>query len=177
MTNVIAAVGADTCAAPVLATANALADMLDATVMALHVEERNVPSLEALAKASRAEYRRVRGAPLERIVSAATEPDVAALVLGSRGASAGPRPAGATALEVITRTTQPVVLVEPEARPPERFSGLLVPIEGTGGPTCARRHHRRRRPPAAGDHRAPPAFSRDRAGVLEPRAIRHIGMG
>jgi Universal stress protein family len=45
---------------------------------------------------------------------------------------AGPRPAGATALEVITRAAKPVVLVPPEARPHERFTRLLVPIEGTG---------------------------------------------
>ena len=132
MTKVIAALGADACAAPVLATTTALADMLDATVLALHVGEDGVQSPEALAQAARVEFRRLRGAPLEGIVSSANESDVAALVLGSRGASAGPRPAGATALEVITRTAKPVVLVPPEARPPDRFTRLLVPIEGTG---------------------------------------------
>ena len=132
MTNVIAALGADACAAPVLATATALAHMLDATVVALHVGEDGVSSSQALAKAARVEFRQTRGTPLERIVSAANEADVAALVLGSRGASAGPRPAGATALDVITRTAKPVVLVPPDARSPERFTRLLVPIEGTG---------------------------------------------
>jgi nucleotide-binding universal stress UspA family protein len=132
MTKVVAALGADACAAPVLAAANALADMLDATVVALHVGEDGVPSPEALANAARVEYRQTRGTPLEGIVSAANEADVAALVLGSRGASAGPRPAGATALEVITRTAKPVVLVPPDADPPERFARLLLPIEGTG---------------------------------------------
>jgi len=132
MTNVIAAIGADACAQPVLAAANALADMLDATVVALHVGEDGVPSPEALANAARVEYRQTRGTPLEGIVSAASESDVAALVLGSRGASAGPRPAGATALEVITRTAKPVVLVPPDAHPPERFTRLLLPIEGQG---------------------------------------------
>jgi nucleotide-binding universal stress UspA family protein len=132
MTNVIAALGADACAQPVLAAANALADMLDATVVALHVGEDGVPSPEALAKTARVEYRQTRGTPLEGIVSAANEADAAALVLGSRGASAGPRPAGATALEVITRTAKPVVLVPPDAHPPERFTRLLLPIEGTG---------------------------------------------
>jgi len=137
MTKVIAALGADACAAPVLATATALADMLDAAVVALHVGDGGVPRPEALAKAARVEFRQVRGAPLERIVSAANEADVAALVLGSRGASAGPRPAGATALEVITRTAKPVVLVPPDARPPQRFTRLLLPTEGTGEPPPA----------------------------------------
>lgn len=132
MTNVIAALGADACAAPVLATAKTLADMLDATVVALHVGEAGVPSPEALAHAARVEFRHTRGTPLDEIVNAAQEKDVAALVLGSRGTSAGPRPAGATALEVITRTAKPVVLVPPDARPPERFTRLLLPIEGTG---------------------------------------------
>ena len=115
-----------------LATARALADMLDAAVVAMHVGEDGVPSPEALANAARVEFRQARGAPLEGIVSAANEADVVALVLGSRGASAGPRPAGATALEVITRTAKPVVLVPPNARPPQRFTRLLLPIEGTG---------------------------------------------
>ena len=137
MTNVIAALGADACAQPVLATAKTLADMLDATVVALHVGEGGAPSPEALAKAARVEFRQTRGIPLEGIVEAASEADVAALVLGSRGASAGPRPAGATALEVITRTAKPVVLVPPDAHPPERFTRLLLPIEGTDGPPPA----------------------------------------
>ena len=135
MTRVVAALGADSCAAPVLATAKALADMLDTTVLALHVGEAESP--EALATAARVEFRRARGTPLEGIVSAAGEADVAALVLGSRGASAGPRPAGATALEVITRTAKPVVLVPPDARAPQRFTRLLLPIEGTDRPPPA----------------------------------------
>ena len=132
MTQIIAALGADACAAPVLAAAKALAEMLDAGVVALHVGDGGAPGLEALAKAARVEFRQARGAPLERIVSATNEADVVALVLGSRGASAGPHPAGGTALEVITRTAKPVVLVPPDARPPERFTRLLLPIEGTG---------------------------------------------
>jgi nucleotide-binding universal stress UspA family protein len=149
MTNVIAALGADACAAPVLATAKTLADMLDATVVALHVGEGVAPSPEALANAARVEFRHPRGTPLEGIVNAANEADVAALVLGSRGASAGPRPAGATALEVITRTEKPVVLVPPDAHPPERFTRLLLPIEGNGAASPALSHiidaaHRRK---------------------------------
>ena len=115
-----------------LVTAKALADMLDATVVALHVGEGGVASPEALAKAARVESRQARGTPHERILTAAGQADVAALVLGSRGASGGPRPAGATALGVITRTAKPVVVVPPDARPPERFTRLLLPIEGTG---------------------------------------------
>ncbi len=131
MTNVIAALGADACAAPVLATAKALADMLDATVVALHVEQDDAPSPEALANEAHVEFRHTRGTPLDEIVNTANQTDVAALALGSRGASAGPRPAGATALDVITRTAKPVVLVPPDAHPPKRFTRLLLPLEGT----------------------------------------------
>ena len=178
MTQIVAALGADACAAPVLAAAKALAEMLDAAVVALHVGDGGAPGLEALANAARVEFRQARGAPLERIVSATNEADVVALVLGSRGASAGPRPAGATALEVITRTAKPVVLVPPDARPPERFTRLLLPIEGTGEvPPGARRHHPCRPRPQAGGRRAASAFPGDRAGVLRSRASRHTGMG
>jgi Universal stress protein family len=140
MTNVIAALGADACAAPVLATAKAVADMLDGTVVALHVEEDDAPSPEALANAAQVKFRHTRGTPLDEIVNAANEADVAALVLGSRGGSAGPRPAGATALEVITRTAKPVVLVPPDAHPPERFTRLLLPVEETGASPPALSH-------------------------------------
>lgn len=131
MRTVLAALDADACAQPVLRTAIALGRMLDATAVALHVRERDGGSPQALATAAGVELREVSGAPIEQIVAAAQQPEIAALVLGTRGALGGPHPAGHTALQVITEIAKPVVVVPPHARAPEQFARLLVPLEGT----------------------------------------------
>jgi nucleotide-binding universal stress UspA family protein len=131
MTNVIAAVTADACARPVLDTAAGLADLLGATVVALHVREQGVPTPKRLAEAAGVELCEVSGPPIPQIVTAAKQPDIAALVLGARGAHADPGPAGHTALQVITQLAKPVVVVPPRAHPRRRLARILVPLEGT----------------------------------------------
>jgi nucleotide-binding universal stress UspA family protein len=115
----------------VLGTAIALARVFDATAVAVHIRERGVGSPEKLATAAGVQLREVSGAPVEQLVATAGEADVAALVLGSRGAPGGPQPAGRTALEVITRVPKPVAVVPPDAHPPKRLARVLVPLEGT----------------------------------------------
>ena len=131
MTNVLAALDADACAQPVLGTAAAVAHLLDATVVALHVRENGARTPARLADAARVELHEVSGSPIKQIVAAAKGTDVAALVLGMRGVHRGPRPAGHTALDVITHVAKPVVVVPPNAQPPERLARILVPLEGT----------------------------------------------
>ena len=84
-----------------------------------------------LASAAGVELREVTGSPIEQIVAAAQDPDVAALVIGARGVHGGPQPAGHTALEVITRVQKPVAVVPPHATPPKQIARILVPLEGT----------------------------------------------
>ncbi|HYA09590.1 MAG TPA: universal stress protein [Gaiellaceae bacterium] len=131
MTTVLAAMNSDACAQPVLGAATALADLLDATVVTLHVREDGAEIPARLAGADGVQLREAAGSPIEQIVAAARERDVAALVLGTRGARGGPRPAGHTALEIITRVAKPVVVVPPDARPPQRLTRILVPLDGT----------------------------------------------
>jgi len=131
MRNVLAAVDLDECARPVLGTAIALAGLLDATAVALHVRERGVASPKELAHAAGVELCEVSGTPIEQIAAAAREPQIAALVLGTRGEPGGPQPAGHTAIEVITQLAKPVAVAPPHAQPPEQFARLLVPLEGT----------------------------------------------
>jgi hypothetical protein len=57
--------------------------------------------------------------------------EIAALVLGARGAHGGPRPAGHTALEVLTRASKPFVVVPPLTQPPARLARILVPLDGS----------------------------------------------
>jgi nucleotide-binding universal stress UspA family protein len=149
MRNVLAAIDSDACAQPVLGTALALAKLFDATAIALHVRERGIGSPTELARAAGVELHEVSGTPIERIIAAANEPEIAALVLGMRRAPGGPQPAGHTALEVITQVAKPVAVVPPHAQPPEQFARLLVPLEGTSESSRAlddtiRLAHRRR---------------------------------
>lgn len=131
MRHVLAAVDSDACAQPVLDTATALAELFDATVVALHVREPGIGGPDALTRLTGVELREVSGAPVGQIVAAAEQPDVVGLALGARCAPGGPLPGGHTALEVITHVTKPVALVPPHAHPPARFARLLVPLEGT----------------------------------------------
>jgi nucleotide-binding universal stress UspA family protein len=149
VTTVLAALDSNASGRPVLSTAIALADLYDSTVTCLHVREEALSTAAELARAAGVELRDVTGSPIEEIVNAAQDPDVAALVLGARGVHGGPQPAGHTALEVIKRTPKPVAVVPPQAHPPEQVHRILVPLEGTSEGSQAldetlRLAHRRR---------------------------------
>lgn len=131
MSTVLAALDGDASGRPVLNTALALADLLDCTVTCLHVREDTSSAAQDLARAAGVELREVSGDPIEQIVTATQDPDIAALVLGARGVHGGPQPAGHTALDVITRIPKPVAVVPPHAQPPEHIKRILVPLEGT----------------------------------------------
>jgi nucleotide-binding universal stress UspA family protein len=131
MTIVLAAVESDDCAQPVLNTTIALANLFEGTAVALHVRENGPGGPRAQAAAAGVQLRDTAGDPIGEIVAAARAPDVVALVLGARGVHGGPRPAGHTALEVITRVSKPVAVVPPRARMPQQLTRILVPLEGT----------------------------------------------
>ena len=128
---VLAAIQADACAKPILSTATALADLFDANLAALHVRENDSSSPGELAAAFGAAVREVSGSPIEQIIAAAADREVAALALGARGVHGGPQPAGHTALEVITRVRKPVAVVPPHANAHRQLTRILVPLEGT----------------------------------------------
>jgi len=131
MTTLIAALNSNSSAQPVLRTAVDLAGVFDASVVALHVAEEGVTShASELARAAGVELREIAGAPIEQIVAAAQDPEIAALVLGARGVRGGPLPAGHTALDVITRVRKPVAVVPPDFQPPRHVRRILVPLEG-----------------------------------------------
>lgn len=131
MTTVLAAIDSNASGRPVLRTAIALADLLDATVTSLHVREQASSTPLKLARAAGVELHEVSGAPVEQILAAAQDPDVAALVLGQSGIHGAAHPAGHTTIDVITRTTKPVAVVPPHAQPPQQINRILVPLEGT----------------------------------------------
>ena len=178
MTTVLAALGSDASAQPVLSTAIAVAALFDATVVALHVRENGASIPEPLASAAGVELREVSGSPIDQIVAATQDPDVAALVLGARGVHGGPQPAGHTALEVITRVPKPVAVVPPNARPPEQFARILIAARRDQRELArARGHDQARSPTRAEDPRPARPLASHRARVLRSRPSRNPGMG
>lgn len=129
-TRVLAALDRSLAANPVLATASALADVLGAEVLALHVQEDTTQTPTEVARAAGARLRVVRGAVIEQLVAAGGADDVAAIVIGARAIPTDPRPLGATAVAVATTVLKPVVVVSPDADPHPTISRALVPLEG-----------------------------------------------
>lgn len=131
MRRVLAAIDTSPCARTVIQTALSVADLFEASVVALHVrEEGSDPALEA-ARAAGVELLQTTGSPIEGIITSAQDPRVVAVVLGARGVHGGPRPAGHAALEVITRVNKPVVVVAPDCSTRARIARVLIPLEGS----------------------------------------------
>jgi nucleotide-binding universal stress UspA family protein len=129
-TIVLAALDRSLAATPVLATARALARVLGAEVVALHVQEDSAETPSEFARAAGVRLRIVRGDVVDRLVAEGEADDVAALVVGARGIPTDPRPLGATAVAVATTIIKPVVVVSPRAEPQPTISRALVPLEG-----------------------------------------------
>ena len=130
-TTVLAALDHSLAAKPVLAAARAVAAVLGAEVVALHVLEDGARTPgELFAGAVGVQLRVVRGDVVERLVAEGEADDVAALVIGARGNPSDPRPLGTTAVAVATTLLKPVVVVSPEAEPPPTVRRALVPLEG-----------------------------------------------
>lgn len=137
MTDVIAAVDNSAAAAPVIATAVRVAELYDATLLALHVREDGVEAAAAAARAAGVELETATGSPAEALVAAARQPAVRSLVLGARGTPGGRRPVGSTALDLITSVGKPVVIVPPDIAHPGRIDSVLVPLDGTRSSAAA----------------------------------------
>ena len=139
MKKVIAAIDNSAAARPVLAMAQAVASALASALEILHVIEDGDETARASAEAAGLNLRMLAGHPADRLAQAVAEEDVVALVLGARGSLGGPRPAGHLALTLAGRTDKPVIVVPPDARPPEHLRRVLVAMEGTPGKARALR--------------------------------------
>lgn len=133
MNRILAAIDNSAAAGPVLATAAALAPAFAATVHAVQVADGPGQTAQACAARCGVPLHVVGGNPVERILALAGEDDVVAVVVGTRGRPGGRRPAGHLALALADRLDKPVVMVPPDARPPERIGLVLVAMEGATG--------------------------------------------
>lgn len=129
-TRVLAAIAADAAAPGVLSAAAALGALFGARVEAVHAGE-NDAALEEAARAAGTTLRALEGPPVEALAHAAGEEDVALVVLGARGRLEGKRPAGSTALRLITELRKPVAVVPPEPARRRAMESVMVPLDGT----------------------------------------------
>lgn len=132
MTTIIAAIDDSAAAHPVLATALALAPVLDSRVEAVHVTKsgEHGGTASETAAAMNVPLRHVDGDPFEVVRQMADDDDVLALVLGTRARPSGRR-AGHLALQLADAIDKPVVLVPPDAQPPTRVGRVLIAMKGT----------------------------------------------
>jgi nucleotide-binding universal stress UspA family protein len=136
MTRVIAAITDDSAATAVLSTSSAIASLFLATVEALHVGEERAAVTEAAQEAG-VTLRTVAGRAVEVLARAAAAEDVAAVVIGARGTPAGKRPAGSTAVALVTSLDKPVAVVPPNAAVQHPIESVLVPLDGTAPSAAA----------------------------------------
>ena len=132
MSRVVAAIDNSVTARAVLSAASTFATLLQVDVTALHVATGGGwETARAAASAAGIPVKLATGPTLQTIVEEAGQPDVTAIVLGTRGGPAGRRPAGHIAMGVATAVMKPVVAVPPDARYPVKLWRLLVPLEAS----------------------------------------------
>ena len=131
MNKILAAIDNSAASAPVLGTAVALAGTFDASVQAVQVADEPGQTAQSCAVQFGVPLLVVQGDPLERIINLAGHDDVVAIVVGTRARPGGRRPAGHLALALADQLDKPVVMVPPDARPPERIGRVLIAMEGT----------------------------------------------
>jgi nucleotide-binding universal stress UspA family protein len=126
----MAAVDNSTAALPVVGTACALGDVLDAKVEVMHVvEEEDDDLARAAANASLVPYWRTGGDPSREVLAAADDPDVLALALGTRDVDHLDVVVGKVARRHITESPRPVVVVPPGGDAPARVDRVLIAID------------------------------------------------
>ncbi len=133
MSRIIAAIDNSAAARPVLVMAQAVASALGGSLEVIHVVEDGDETARASAESAGTTLRTLAGDPAEQLARAVADEDVDALVLGARGRHGGPRPAGHLALVLADQTDKPVVVVPPDAQPPNQLRNILVAMEGTSG--------------------------------------------
>ena len=151
MTTVLAALDGTATARPVLESALVVAELLGATVEAVHVDGDGAESPAWLASRFDVPLRVLHGDAASALLEAVDADDVVAAVFGARSTPSGRRPAGHIAMHVLGRASKPVVMVPPEAPHPVpgRVRRLLVPLEGDE--TSSRVVMERLRPMLVGD--------------------------
>jgi len=139
MKKVLAAVDNSSAGRGVIASARALAALLDAGVEVLYVRVDGDRTVRQAAEAAGLELRIAEGPVVERLIKEGAADDVVALVVGTRRSHAARRALGRTAAAVATQLPKPILIVPPDADPAPVFRRVLVPIEGSVSSSLAPR--------------------------------------
>lgn len=132
MSIVLAAIDDSAAARPVLAAAQAVAELWHARVEALHVrEDGDGRTARGAADSADVSVRVESGDVVTHLVDATAAAGVVAVVVGARARPGSRRPAGHVAVELVTRCAKPVIVVPPEAPWRGEFRRILVALEGT----------------------------------------------
>ena len=123
----------------VIASARALACLLDAEIEALHVRIDGDRTVRRVAEAADLPLRITTGPVVEALLEAGNSGEVIALALGARGSDTARRPLGSTAAGVASALAKPVLIVPPTAGEVTTFRRVLVPLEGTVSSSLAPR--------------------------------------
>ncbi len=136
---IIAAIDDSPVAQPVLDTAIVIGELLGLGVEAVHVTNQGGQSAYGAARAAGLPMRKLTGNPIDALADALDDPDVSIGVIGARGHTGGPHPAGHATLAMAQRTGTPLVIVPPELCRPssQRINRLLVPLDGTPNTAAA----------------------------------------
>jgi nucleotide-binding universal stress UspA family protein len=130
---VLAAIDATPAGRAVLGVAPRIGALFDADVDAVHVLENGGGAARAMAEEARIPLRCREGSVEEVLTLEGAAPDVEAIVIGTRGAQFGRRPAGHVALHLSGALPRPLVLVPPESATDYRLARILVPLDGSVG--------------------------------------------
>lgn len=137
MRRVIAAITGDAAAPAVLSCARAIAPLFSAAVEALHVGAERALLVSSTAQRAQVPLRTIPGEVVQEVVDQAAAEDVAAVVIGARGAPGGRRPAGRTALALVASLSKPVVVVAPDTAVRDPIQSVLVALDGTAASAAA----------------------------------------
>ena len=132
MRTVLAALDSSISARPVLDTALGIADLMGASVDAVHVVDGATETPRHLTDRHGVALQLLDGPVEPALLAAISSPEVVAAVLGARSSPSDPRPAGHTALSVLEHAGKPIVAVPPAALDgtSRAIHRILLPLEG-----------------------------------------------
>ena len=121
-----------------LEAAEALAAVIGARVEAFHVTNAAVGTARVAVARAAVPFHEIDGVLPDVLIDLADDHDVAVAVIGARGQTSGPRPAGHVALSLLAGAHKPLLVVPPNgAGHPRRFRRALVPLDGTAATATA----------------------------------------
>jgi nucleotide-binding universal stress UspA family protein len=132
MTSVLAAIDDSAASRPVLQFASWAAQLMDAQLVAVHVQhDGSGDTARATAQSLDVPLIVRTGETVAAIGGARRELQAVALAVGARSLPGGVSPAGHVALALAQETTVPVIIVPPEASN-HRVDRILIALEGNG---------------------------------------------